>query len=648
MRIPGKGDVVRTSEAVQLFIERARSVRANWEPSPSEEDAIAEIVRQLDGMPLAIELAAGRMGMLSPGQLVQRLPRRFDLLSGGNAATDRQATLRGAIDWSWKMLSPEEAAALGQLAIFRGGFTAEGAESVVDLGRFPDASEVLSIVLTLRSKSLVRSYFPPGGSGEMRYGLFESIREYALEKLEELPEVIAAKERHTRYFIALGGRLSSGAEGSAALLDALELERENLNSVFQRALEDEDYNSKALSAVLALDPLLALRGPFRLHIAMLDAGLAKLGEAESAKRTLGLEARGRARISRGEGDEAAKDIGAMIELARTEGRTEVEGRATSFMGSIERQRGNQADARRHFDAALVLHRQAGDRRMEGRTLSNVAALLDELGQEKEALTTYQLALEIHREVGDRRYEGITLLNLGVQQQNQSLFGQAKVNYQAALAIHRELGSRISEGIAHVNLGDLNRDLEQGPQALAHYKSALEIMREVGSRYLEGVTIASMGSLYQEQASLEAAHARYTEALRVLREVGNRRYCGLVSAGLAAVDACLLRLDEADLQLEEATRILNEVGDQNLLDALDIYRAHVELSRAMVTLSDTEATELEAQVQKRVQRAERSSPPNELHPAGMPSPAERSEQVRAALRSLRAAMRRSRHTVRSKT
>ena len=648
MRIPVKGDVVRTSEAVQLFIERARAVRAGWDPSPSEEDAIAEIVRQLDGMPLAIELAAGRMGMLSPGQLVQRLPRRFDLLSGGNAATDRQATLRGAIDWSWKMLSAEEAAALAQLALFRGGFTAEGAESIVDLARFPDASEVLSAVLTLRSKSLVRSYFPPGGSGEMRYGLFESIREYALEKLQALPEEAAAKARHLRYFIALGGRLSAGAEGNAALLDALELERENLNSVFQRALEDEDYNSNALSAVLALDPLLALRGPFRLHIAMLDAGLAKLGETESPKRTLGLEARGRARISRGETEAASADIASMIALARTEGRIEVEGRATSFLGSIERQTGNQAAARRYFDAALGLHRQAGDRRMEGRTLSNIAALLDELGQEKEALTTYQLALEIHREVGDRRYEAITLLNLGVQQQNQSLFGQAKVNYQAALAINRELGSRISEGIAQINLGDLNRDLEQGPQALAHYKSGIEIMREVGSRYLEGVAIASVASLYQEQANLEAAHARYTEALRVLREVGNRRYCGLVTAGLAAVDACLLRLDEADVQLADATRILNEVGDQNLLDALDIYRAHVELSRAMVTLSDTEAVELEAQVARRVQRAERSSPPNEFHPAGMPSPAERSEQVRAALRSLRAAMRRSRHTVRSKT
>ena len=648
MRIPGKGDVVRTSEAVQLFIERARAVRANWDPSPSEEDAIAEIVRQLDGMPLAIELAAGRMGMLSPGQLVQRLPRRFDLLSGGSAPSDRQATLRGAIDWSWKMLSPEESAALAQLALFRGGFTAEGAEAVVELARFPDPSEVLSAVLTLRSKSLVRSYFPPGGSGEMRYGLFESIREYALEKLQAMPECAKAKERHSRFFLALGGRLSAGAEGSAALLDALELERENLNAVFQRALDDEDYNPQALRAVLALDPLLALRGPFRLHLAMLDAGLAKLGEGDPIKRTLGLEARGRARISRGGGPEAARDIGAMLDLARESGATEVEGRASSFMGSIERMQGNHSDARRFYDAALKLHRQAGDRRMEGRTLSNLATLLDAMGQEKEAIETYQLALEIHREVSDRRYEGITLLNLGVQQQNLSLFGQAKVNYLAALAINRELGSRLSEGIAQLNLGDLDRDLEQFPQVLGHYKSALEIMREVGSRHFEGVTIGSMASLYQEQANLESAHARYTEALRVMREVGNRRGVGLACAGLAAVDAGMMRLTEAETQLEEANRILNEVGDLNLLDALDIYRAHVELSRALLSPNDKEAHALELQVEKRVQRAEQSSPPNERHPAGMPSPAQRSEHVRAALRSLRAAMRRSRQTVRSKT
>ncbi len=647
LRVPGKGDVVRTSEAVQLFVERARTVRPNWEPNPSEEDAIAEVVRQLDGMPLAIELAAGRMGMLSPGQLVQRLPRRFDLLAGGKA-TDRQATLRGAIDWSWKMLGPDEQTALAQLALFRGGFSAEAAEAVVDLARFPAAPEVLSAVLTLRSKSLVRSYFPPGGSGEMRYGLFESIREYALEKLQAMPELAAAKDRHARFFTALGGRLSAGAEGNAALLDALELERENLNSVFQRALDGEDYNSLALTAVLALDPLLALRGPFRLHIAMLDAGLAKLGEEASVKRMLGLEARGRARASRGDYDQAEHDIVAMIALAQKEGMVDVEGRGTSYRGTFERQRGNQAEARRYFDAALVLHRAAGDRRMEGRTLSNIGALLDEQGREQEALATYQRALEIHREVGDRRYEGITMLNLGVQQQNQSLFAQAKASYQGALAIQRELGARISEGIAHGNLGDLNRDLQQGPQALAHYKSALEIMREVGSRYLEGVIVAAMASLYQEQAQLEEAHARYTEALRVLREVGNRRYSGIVLAGLAAVDACLLRLVEADTQLAEATRILNEIGDQNLLEALDIYRAHVELSRALTTLSDKEAAELEALVEKRVARAERASPPNALHPAGMPSPAERSDQVRAALRSLRAAMRRSRHTVRSRT
>ena len=223
LRVPGKGDAVRSSEAVQLFVERARAVRPDWEPNAAEEDAIAQIVRQLDGMPLAIELAAGRMGMLSPGQLVQRLPRRFDLLSGGKASTDRQATLRGAIDWSWEMLAPNEAAVLAQLALFRGGFTAESAESVVDLARFPDSAEVLSVVLTLRSKSLVRSYYPASGSGEMRYGLFESIREYALEKLNVLPEAASARVRHTRFFIALGGRLSAGAEGSGALLDALEL-----------------------------------------------------------------------------------------------------------------------------------------------------------------------------------------------------------------------------------------------------------------------------------------------------------------------------------------------------------------------------------------------------------------------------------------
>jgi predicted ATPase/Tfp pilus assembly protein PilF len=638
MRTPSQGEAPRSSEAVQLFIERAQGVRPGWEPSPAEEGAIAQIVQQLDGLPLAIELAAGRVGVLSPSQLVQRLPRRFDLLSMPNPQAERQTTLRGAIDWSWNMLSPEEGTALAQLSVFRGGFTAEAAEAVVDLAGFASAPDALTVLLTLRSKSLVRSYYAPGSSGENRYGLYESIREYAHERLAASGTEAAARERHARFYIALGGRLSAGAEGNAALLDTLELERENLNAVFQRGVENGGKGSRALRAVLALDPLLALRGPFRVHPLMLDAALAALGDTDPQLQVQGLDARGRVFIQRGRLTEAHATVTQMLELAHKNGQVEFEGRAMAYMGTLERINGNVKEARRWYETALQRHKQAGDRRMEGRTLQNLGNLLDDVGQTEEAQQMWSEALEIHREVGDRRFEGITLNNLGVQQQNQGLFTAAKDNYLQALAIHRELGNRVSEGIAQLNLGDLHRDLEKPPQALSHYQSALAILRDAGARTSEGRAMAALGSHYQELGNIEEAIARYREAVRVLKEVGDKRYEGLTMAALSAALAGVQAMKEAEEMLEDSTRMLNETGDLNFLDALDVYRAHVELAKAMQ--QPKEGRKLLDTVQKRVRRAEQPHDPDDTHPHGLASPADRSEHVRAALRSLRAAMRRT--------
>jgi tetratricopeptide (TPR) repeat protein len=197
---------------------------------------------------------------------------------------------------------------------------------------------------------------------------------------------------------------------------------------------------------------------------------------------------------------------------------------------------------------------------------------------------------------------------------------------------------VSEGIAQKNLGDLHRDLEKAPQALSHYQSALAILRDAGARTFEGRALASLGSHYQELGNIEDAIARYREAVRVLREVGDKRHEGLTLAGLAAALAGVTAMTEADTMLEESTRILNETGDMNFLDALDVYRAHVELAKAMQKPKQGRAL-LDA-VQQRVRRAEQPHDPDDTHPNGLASPADRSEHVRAALRSLRAAMRRT--------
>ncbi|MDP1822934.1 MAG: protein kinase [Archangium sp.] len=633
LRMPREARDARSAEAVQLFIERSRAVRPAWEPSETELVAISEIVRQLDGMPLAIELAAGRMSVLSPAQLVQRLPRRFDVLVQKGGAVDRQATLRGAIDWSWNNLSPAEASALAQLSVFRGGFAAEAVDAVVSLPGGEGAP--LEALMTLRSKSLVRAYFPTGDEGQTRFGLYESIREYAREKLESRPEHAQVLVRHTKYFLELGTKLASGAESSKAQLDNLDLERENLNSVFQRALEAND-SPAALTAVLALDPLLTMRGPFGVHLQMLDAVVSRLDEFPKL-RTAALESRSRARLARGRAIDAQSDLLEANALAVAAGDRNTQGRIAMLLATVERQQGQRKEARQSLNRGLELLRAVGDLRMEGRTVSNLGVLQHELGEEEVALETYNRALEIHRAAGDRRYEGITLANLGVLQQALGLLKQARANYQAALGIHRELGSRRSEGISHINLGDLAAELEQPGQALAHYESALEILRDVGARRFEGIALSSLGSLHLQYGEYDDAMRRLPEAIDVLREVGDVRYTGLTLGIRAAAMALLGELEAAEEDMAEATRLLTDVGDLSFLDALDLYRAHLELGHALRTGSEHQAAVLDERILKRIAHVERPGAADEAHPAGTPSPAERSEHVRAALRSLRGAL-----------
>ena len=632
LRMPREPRDARSAESVQLFVERARGVRPGWEPSEAELVAISEIVRQLDGMPLAIELAAGRMSVLSPAQLVQRLPRRFDVLVERKGAVDRQATLRGAIDWSWDNLSPGEASALAQLSVFRGGFTAEAVEAVVQV---PEGEDALGALMTLRSKSLVRAYFPTGDENETRFGLYESIREYAREKLESRPEHEATVARHKDYFLALGTKLATGGESSKAQLDNLDLERENLNAVFQRALEKDD-KAAALGAVLALDPLLTLRGPFGVHLLMLDAVVERLGDLP-ALRTAALETRSRARLARGRVLDAQSDLEEADALARAAGDLGTQGRVAMLMATVERQQGQRREARLNLNRGLEILRAVGDLRMEGRTVSNLAVLQHELGEEAAALETYNRALEIHRAAGDRRYEGITLANLGVQQQALGLLKAARANYQAALGIHRELGSRRSEGISHINLGDLAAELEQPGQALAHYESALEILRDVGARRFEGITLLMLASLHLQYGEYDDAMRRLPDCIDVLREVADIRYTGLALGVRAAAQALLGDLEAAEEDMAEATRLLTEVGDLSFLDALDLYRAHLELGHALRTGSEHQAGVLDERIRKRISHVERPGPADEGHPSGTPSPADRSEHVRAALRALRGAL-----------
>ena len=174
-------------DAIDLFVARARAQMPDFVLGDGNRAAVAEAVRLLDGLPLAIELAAARVRVLSPAQLVAKLRDRFQVLAGSRGASARQATLRAAIDWSWDLLAPWEQAAFAQCSVFEGGFTLEAAEAVLDLSPWPDAPPAMDAIQALVDKSLLRTWVPAERGRydieEPYFGMYISIHEYAEEKL---------------------------------------------------------------------------------------------------------------------------------------------------------------------------------------------------------------------------------------------------------------------------------------------------------------------------------------------------------------------------------------------------------------------------------------------------------------------------------
>jgi predicted ATPase len=197
-------------DAIELFVTRARAQRPDFVLSDANRAAVGEVVRLLDGLPLAIELAAARVQLFSPAQLVERMRDRFALLAGARGTAARQATMHAAIDWSWELLAPWEQAAFAQCSIFDGGFTLEAAEAVLDLASWPQAPPAMDVVQALSDKSLLRIWVPAEQSRyeieETYFGMYMTIHEYAAEKLEAAGQAAhrAAEQRHGRYFATFG------------------------------------------------------------------------------------------------------------------------------------------------------------------------------------------------------------------------------------------------------------------------------------------------------------------------------------------------------------------------------------------------------------------------------------------------------------
>ncbi len=582
LAVPPAGEqapaAIAATEAVQLFVARTRAARSDFALADADAPAVAAVVRALEGLPLAIELCAARMGVLELGQILPRLARRFDLLvTGARGAPRRHATLREAIAWSWDLLEPWEQEALAQASVFRGGFSLAAAEAVLDLGAA--APPVLDALQSLNEKSLLRVLSPPGSPGERRYGLFESVRELAGEALERRSGAAAASARHASFFVGpAGSPLPRKAD-----LGRLSLEADNLAAACQRALERADAGV-ALRALLLLEPLFLVSAKGRLgpYAESLDAAIEAATRSPPADATLVARARytrAVADLLRGRIGECFTGFQGALASARAAGARLEQGLSLTKLGLMLEHGDLAGEARGCFEEAQRIARELGDPALDGDYLLTRGGALTWLGRADEAAWHHAQALEKFALAGDPSAQAMAAGQLALARLNQGRLAEGEAAAALALSFLHEREEHRMEGYVLGVLGRLHQARGRFDEARATLAAAIQIHRAVGDRWSEGVHHGYLGHVAFEERRLADARAAYREAVSLLRGTGERHYTAISLAALGAVELAQGEAEAAREHLDQAASALAGVRVAATRVNVDLYRAFADVEEA---------------------------------------------------------------------
>ena len=551
-------------DASTLFVKRAEAAKPGFVLSTEDQAAIGPLAKLLDGLPLAIELAAARVRVMPPRTLLARMTDRFKLLSSIRGRLDRQATLRAVFDWSWDLLSLPEKTALAQLSVFEAGFTLEAAEAVLDLGDSAGAPWAVDMLQSLVQKSLVRQVT------DDRFDLLVSVQEYAAEHLRTIGRypgsgpaaALAAETRHGAYFAST--EEPTAVEHGSADLD-------NLVVACRRCAARGDA-ATATRILQAAWGVLALRGPFRIGVELsslvqaipgLEPGTAATVHevAGSALRLLGSVADARTALERS------------LEEAREAGDRACEIRALLNLGALDIQRGHAQSGHDVLELALAAAREIWDWGLESEARNKLGNLQISVGKPDSALPHFEAALDLARKARDRRREVTALGNLGTIEVSGA--SKARLHCETALAMARNQGDRMIESNALCNLGLLNYLEGRLEDAREHLDTGLVVAREIGNVEAEGIVLCNLGMVHEALGQLDEAESHYDAALAIAREFELRRLEGQILGYAAVSSARRGKFDDARGCLDAGETLLRAVSDRVSLGILLCNRYEAE-------------------------------------------------------------------------
>ena len=536
-------------EAVRLFVERAQFHQPQFTVTNQNAPALASVCHRLDGIPLAIELAAARVRNLSVEEVNQRLDQRFRLLTGGSrTALPRQQTLRSLIDWSYDLLNEPEKALLCRLSVFSGGWTLESAEQVC-AGEPVEDWETLDLLTSLADKSLV---VPQQHDGVTRFRLLETVRQYARDRLLESGDRKQWRDRHLVHFLALAEEAEpelAGAEQQVRL-ERLEAEHDNLRAALEWSSE------------VGADP---------------KAGLRLAGSVWRFWDVRGYL---------GEGRRWLAGLLANIPAGGGDGRSAIRAKALHGAGVLAYRQGDYPAAHALHEESLAIRREMGDRWGIAGSLNSLGNVAYEQGDYPAAHALFEEGLAIRRELGARWGIARSLNILGIVAYEQGDYPAARALYKESLAIRRELGDRRGIALSLNNLGRVVHEQGDYPAARALHEESLAICRDVGDRRGIAGSLNNLGSVAYVQGDYPASRALFEESLAIRREMGDRRGISGSLEGLGPALAALDNPDRAARLWGYAERLRDEIGSP--LPPNERPRYERQVADARIALADDAA------------------------------------------------------------
>ena len=426
-------------EAVRLFVDRACAALPSFAVSERNAGAIATICRRLDGIPLALELAAARVRTLSVENIAERLRDRFRLLSGGDrTALPRQQTLRALIDWSFDLLTSPERALFGRLAVFAGGFTLDAAE-VIGAGGDLAETDVLDVLAHLVEKSLVA--LEPGA---VRYRMLETVRQYAQEKLDASGDTERTRARHLAFYstFADSARAELAGPAQGQWLEAIDRELENVLAAHRWCDVAPEGGERGLQLVTALKFYWFNRGLFGLGYELTVEALARPRSASrDLARCRGLLLAGQLCLFTGRFDDAARLLRESLEIARENDTKPAVTAVLPPLAIAAIHQGELATARTYLTESLTLARELGNKRHLAVALNELGQLDRLEGRIDSATNLYQQVLPLARDLEDRESIAVALLNLAMVALTKRDLAPAQAMLREVHAIVGEVGSK---------------------------------------------------------------------------------------------------------------------------------------------------------------------------------------------------------------